>query len=172
MTHRKINHTTVVSRCKRESVTNKLMDKRTVLNRGSTWALRDLRRIYRIPACVGSCLPYFITRLHITHITAYRATTEREREREIWMSWSRHPISIGCWSKWIMITTLNCCSRWDRCIIVVLASHVTQLHNFKNKEREKISIWDTMKQIVAVQNILSQVKKEHTVSGSDVSVGE
>lgn len=27
-----------------------------------------------------------------------------------------------------------------------------------------------MKQIVAVQNILSQVKKEHTVSGSDVSV--
>ncbi len=75
MTHRKINHTAVVSR---ESVTNKLMDKRTVLNRGSTWALRDLRRIYRIPACVGSCLSYFITRLHITHITAYRATTERD----------------------------------------------------------------------------------------------
>lgn len=59
------------------------MDKRTVLNRGSTWALRDLRRIYRIPACVGSCLSYFITRLHITHNTAYRATTERERDLHV-----------------------------------------------------------------------------------------
>jgi len=29
-----------------------------------------------------------------------------------------------------------------------------------------------MKQIVAVQTILSQVKNEHTVSGSDVSVRE
>lgn len=110
------------------------MDKRTVLNRGSTWALRDLRRIYRIPACVGSCLSFFITRLHFTHNTAYRATTEREREREICMSWSRHPISIDCWSKWMVI--LKCCSRWDRCIIVVLASHVTQLHNFQNKQTE------------------------------------
>jgi len=63
---------------------------------------------------------------------------EREKERDL-MSWSsRHPISIDCWSKWVMITRLNCCSRWDRCIIVVLASHVTQLHNFKkNKERER-----------------------------------
>lgn len=49
----------------------------------------------------------------------------------------------------------------------------TQLSKQTNRNECKwISIWDTMKQIVAVQNILSQVKKEHTVSGSDVSVRE
>lgn len=46
---------------------------------------------------------------------------------------------------------------------------ITQL---QKKKKKKKSIWDTMNQTVAVQNILSQVKKEHTVSGSDVSVRE
>lgn len=168
MTHRKINHTTVVSRCKRESVTNKLMDKRTVLNRGSTWALRDLRRIYRIPACVGSCLSYFITRLHITHITAYRATTERDIDLNVMIKTSHfHRLLVEMNRDNLVKVLLSLRQMYNHRARLTCNNYTT----LKTKEK-KISIWDTMKQTVAVQNIPSQVKKEHTVSGSDVSVRE
>lgn len=75
-----------------ESVTDKLMDERAVLNQVSTWALRDLRRIYCIPALLGAAIPVRYKASYYPY-TAFRATTERDMNVKT---------KTSHWSKWIV----------------------------------------------------------------------